>query len=249
MAMNFVPLDKKKHKDLRVTLDRSLPHAKNSHLSAASIREYAQLSASMPIIFIKDPQDNYRSVGVLGIEQDVNLFLATEKWKGPYVPMNVLRYPFDVRQDGEKLGVYIDENSDLLKKDEGEPLFDGDNASEYLMERQKFLTDLANSELQTKAFIDVVTELDLIEEIQLLVAYSNGDKRNVTGMFSISEKKLLELDDAKVTELHKKGYLGACYSLMLSLGQLSRLVELSNDTENPIQALQIQRPTEEQKTA
>ncbi len=249
MAMNFVPLDKNKHKDLKVTLDRSLPHAKSSHLSAASIREYAQLSASMPIIFIKDPQDNYRSVGVLGIEQDVNLFLATDKWKGPYVPMNVLRYPFDVRQDGDKLGVYIDENSDLLKKDEGEPLFDGENASEYLMERQKFLTDLANSELQTKAFIDVITELDLVEEIQLLVAYTNGDKRNVTGMFSISEKKLLELDDVKVTELHKKGYLGACYSLMLSLGQLSRLVELSNDTENPIQALQIQRPTEEQKTA
>ena len=249
MAMNFAPLDKNKHKDLKVSLDRSLPHAKSSHLSAASIREYAQLSASMPIIFIKDPQDNYRSVGVLGIEQDVNLFLATEKWKGPYVPMNVLRYPFDVRQDGDKLGVYIDENSELLKSDEGQPLFDGDKASEYLIERQKFLTDLANSELQTKAFIDTITELDLVEEIQLLVAYTNGDKRNVTGMFSINEKKLLDLDDAKVTELHKKGYLGACYSLMLSLGQLSRLVDLSNDTENPIQALQIQRPTEEQKTA
>lgn len=249
MAMNFVPLEKSKHEALKVAFDNTLAHAKKSHLSAASIREYAQLSATMPIIFIKDPQSNYRSVGMLGIEQEQNLFLLGDRWKGPHVPMNVMRYPFDVRQDGDQLAVFIDENSEMVQTEEGQPLFDGDKASEFLANRQQFLTNLANSEIQTKAFIDYVSGLDLFEEINLLVAYKDGTRRNVTGMYSINEKKLLELEDTKVTDMHKKGYLGACYSLMLSLGQLSRLVELSGDTKNPIEALQIKREGEEQAQA
>lgn len=244
MAMNFVPLDKAKHQSTKVAFDSKLPHARKAHLSAASIREYAQLSACMPIIFIKDPQENFRSVGMLGVEQDQNLFLLTDKWKGPHVPMNVMRYPFDVRQDGDKLGVFIDENSELLVED-GQPLFDGDEPSDFLKNRQEFLSTLANSEMQTKAFVDRIKELDLFEEIQIMVGYKNGERRNVTGMFSINERKLLDLPEAQVAELHKKGYLGACYSVMLSLGQLSRLVELSGDTQNPIQALQINRSSEQ----
>lgn len=246
MAMNFVPLEKNKHEALKVAFDSALPHAKKAHLSAASIREYAQLSATMPIIFIKDQQENFRSVAMLGVEQDQNLFLLGENWKGPHVPMNIMRYPFDVRQDGENLAVYIDEDSDLLNKDEGQPLFDGDGVSEFMADRQRFLTNLANSEIQTKAFIDHITGLGLFEEIQIFVGYKDGGRRNVTGMFSINEKKLLDLDDEKVLELHKKGYLGACYSVLLSLGQLARLVDLSHGLDNPIQAMQIKRESDEQ---
>ena len=33
--------------------------------------------------------------------------------------------------------------------------------------------------------------------------------------------------------------LGAIYAVMMSVGQLNRLVELSNDTENPIRSMQL----------
>lgn len=240
MAINYIPLDKEKHKDSKVAVNNTFAFAKNTHLAAASIKEFAQLASSMPIVFIKDPKaDRHHVVAMLGMEQNQNLFLATDRWKGPHVPMNVLRYPFDVRPDGDKLGVYIDENSELLGS-EGEPLFtESGEPSEYLQNRQQFLGDLANSEMMTQRFVKQVLELDLLEEIQIRLLYKNGQQRNVTGMLSINEKKMLELPEEKVLELHKSGFLGAMYAVMMSLGQLNRLVELSKDTDNPIQTMQL----------
>ena len=67
-------------------------------------------------------------------------------------------------------------------------------------------------------------------------------------MMSINEKKLLELPEEQVLELHKAGFLGAIYAVMMSVGQLNRLVELSNDTENPIRNMQLSavQPEEQQ---
>lgn len=240
MAINFVPLDKEKHKDLKIAVTTAFSFAKNTHLAAASIREFAQLAATMPLVFIEDTAaKRHHVVTVLGLEQGQNLFLTGDKWAGPHVPMNILRYPFDVRPDGDKLGIFIDENTDLAS-DEGQPLFTAEGEpSEFLASRQKFLGDLANSEMLTQRFVDKVVELDLLDQIQIRVTYQDGTARNVTGMMSINEKKLLELPDETVVELHKAGFLGAMYAVMMSVGQLNRLVELSNGTDNPIRNMQV----------
>ena len=253
MAINYVPLDKNKHSDWKISSKIDLAFAAKTHLAAATIREYAQLSGSMPIVFIEDAQSkNVHSVAMLGLEQGSNLFFAEDKWQGPHVPLNIQRYPFDIRPDGEKLGVFIDEESDIVLKDksDGVAIFAEDGEpSEYLKSRQQFLSDLANSEVQNQRFIKQLQENDLLEEIQVMVNYTSGQKRNVTGILSVSEKKLLELSDEKVLAMHKAGYLGAIYSVMLSLGQLNRLVELSNKSENPIQSLQLAPATKEQAEA
>ncbi|WP_395344753.1 SapC family protein [Ningiella sp. W23] len=240
MAINYIPLDKNKHGSLKVNNQPDFAYAATTHLAAATIREYAQLSGSMPLVFIEDPNTkNVHSVAMLGLEQGSNLFYAEDKWQGPHVPLNIQRYPFDIRPDGDKLGVFIDENSDKISE-EGVALFTGEGeATEYLQNRQQFLGELANSEVQNQRFIKMLKELDLFEEILIRVNYKSGQVRNVTGILSIAEKKLLDLDDDKVLAMHKAGYLGAAYSMMLSLGQLNRLVELSNKTDNPIQSLQI----------
>ncbi|WP_018983247.1 SapC family protein [Salinimonas chungwhensis] len=252
MAINYIPLDKEKHKDTKIAVNNNFAFAKNTHLAAASIKEYAQLASTMPIVFIKDPKsERFHSVAMLGMEQGQNLFLATDRWKGPHVPMNIMRYPFDVRPEGEKLGIYIDENAEVLGT-EGQPLFTEEGEpSDFLKNRQEFLGELANSEMMTQRFIKQVTELELLEEVQIRLLYQNNQQRNVTGMLSINEKKLLELPEEKVLELHKSGFLGAMYAMMLSLGQLNRLVELSKDTDNPIQSMQMSsvKPEEAQQEA
>ncbi|WP_026377405.1 SapC family protein [Aestuariibacter salexigens] len=240
MAINYVPLDKDKHAALKVKQQHNFEYSKNAHLSAASIREFAQLAGSMPIVIIQDPKsNNYHCVAMLGVEPNKNMFWADDRWNAPAVPWNVQRYPFDVRPDGDKLGVYVDENSDLLVED-GLALFDEEgNPTEFMRNRHQFLGDLANSEMMTQRFLKKIAELDLLEPIQLLLTYENGQQRNVTGMFSISEKRLHELSDDVIVELHKAGFLGAIYAMLMSLGQLNRLVELSNNTDTPIRNLQL----------
>lgn len=240
MTMNYIPLDKNKHKDLHVKLNGDYAHTKDTHLAAASIREYAQIASCMPIIFIKDPKsDTTHSVAMLGIEQSVNLFMQGGKWSGHVVPLNIQRYPFDVRPDGDKLGVFIDESSDLVGQ-EGEPLFTEDAPSPFLDNRQKLLSELANSEMATREFVKKVEELDLFESIVIRAQYVDGQQRNINGMQTISEKRLQALDAATIDNLHKLGYLGAIYAVMLSLGQLNRLVQLTQSGENPVRALQLQ---------
>ena len=250
MAMNFVPLDKNKHKDIKVAVDPAFPFAKNTHLAAASIREFAQLASAMPLVFIQDPKtENHHVVAMLGMEPGQNLFLVEDKWNAPHIPMNIVRYPFDVRPDGEKLGVYIDENSDQIK-DEGQPLFKEDGEpSDFLNNRQQLLVDLANSEMLTQQFVSKVVELDLLNPMQLRVQYSNGQGRNVGGILTIDEKKLVELADEQVVELHRAGFMGALYAMMLSLGQLNRLIELSTNAESPIKAMQMEPAPAEQAEA
>ena len=204
----------------------------------------------MPLVFIQDPKTNkHHVVAMLGIEPGQNLFLQDGKWNAPHIPMNIIRYPFDVRPDGDKLGVYIDENSDLIKE-EGQPLFKEDgNPSDFLNNRQQLLGDLANSEMLTQQFVSKVVELDLLNPMQLRVQYSNGQGRNVGGILTIDEKKLVELADEQVVELHRAGFMGALYAMMLSLGQLKRLIELSTNAESPIKAMQMEPAPAEQAEA
>lgn len=246
MAINFVPLDKSKHKDLKVNLQHNFEHAANAHLSAATLREYGQLASCIPIVFIKDEQSGkYFSVAMLGLEQNKNFFLHDNKWQGHVVPLNMVRYPFDVRpgQDNQ-LGVMIDENSPLLG-DEGEPIFtEAGEPSEYLQSRQQLLGELANSEIATQKFIDKLVELELLQEMSMLVEYKDGSRRNMTGVNTVDEKKIGELTDEQVLELHKAGHLGAIYTSLVSLGQLHRLITLSNNLENPIINLQMRSTAE-----
>ncbi|MFT4937344.1 MAG: hypothetical protein ACI88A_000358 [Paraglaciecola sp.] len=250
MTISYVPLDKDKHKDIKINLNHNFGHAKDAHLAAASLREYAQVASCMPIVLVKDPKsDTFHSVAMLGTEQGVNLYLKDGKWQGHCVPLNIQRYPFDVRPDGDKLGVFIDENSDLVGT-EGESVFtEAGEASPYLQNRQQLLSDLANSEMATQGFIKKLIELDLLDPIQLNIQYVSGQKRNITGMHAISEKRLQALDESVILELHKAGFLGAIYAILMSLGQLNRLVQLSSGGEAPIQGMQLkieEAGTEEQ---
>lgn len=247
MTMNYIPLDKNKHKGMRVKLSNEFSHAKDTHMAAASLREYAQLASCMPIIFVTDPKsETTHSVAMLGIEQGVNLFMKDSKWSGHVVPLNIQRYPFDVRPDGDKLGVFIDESSDLVGK-EGEPLFAEDAPSPFLENRQQLLSELANSEMATRDFIKKLQELNLLDPVVIRAQYVNGQQRNINGMQTVSEKRLQELDAETVAELHKTGFLGAIYAVLMSLGQLNRLVQLTQETENPVKALQLRLDEPEQK--
>jgi hypothetical protein len=249
MAINYIPLDKSKHQDIKILPQLDLGFSKETHLAAATIREFAQLASCMPVVFIEDPSNkNIHTVAMLGLEQNKNLFWAEDKWQGPHIPLNIQRYPFDIRPDGEHLGVFFDENSDLVGK-EGEALFtEAGEPTEFLQKRQQFLAELANSEMLNQRFIKRVVELELLEEVQIGIQYQDGSARSVSGIMSINEKKLNELEDDVVLELHRAGFLGAMYAIMMSLAQLNRLVELSNKSDKPIRTVQIRPvPVEEQE--
>ncbi|GAB3011577.1 SapC family protein [Bowmanella dokdonensis] len=241
MARNYVLLDKEAHKKVKIKQDPNLAHAKGSHLVGVSIREFARASSAVPLVFIKDDSANrYHCAGVYGLTEGVNLYYSDEGWQSHFAPLNLQRYPFDVRPNGEQLSIFIDQDSDRVNEEEGVALFNEDGSvSQYMDSRQKMLADLVNSENITQDFIKKATELDLIEEIKLGVRYASGEQRQLVGLYGISEEKLLKLEDEEVVKLHRNGYLGAMYAMLSSMGQLNRLVQLSQKSAQPIVGIQI----------
>ena len=247
---NYIPLDKDKHSALKINIKHNFEYAANTHLSAVTLKEFAQVATCMPMAFINDPNTgNFHAVAMLGIESNQNMYMQDGKWQGHAVPLNIQRFPFDVRPDGDKLGVFIDEESELITED-GEALFtESGEPTEFLKSRQQMLGDIANSEMATQRFIKELVELELLEPLEMMVHYGNGQQRSVTGVTTISETKLNELADEKILELKKSGFLGAIYAMLMSLGQLNRLVQLSANTENPIRAIQLKAAKAEEAAA
>lgn len=239
MTTNYIPLDKDKHSALKVNLKHNFEFAKDTHLAATTIREFAQVGSCMPIVFVKEPTaGSLHAIAMFGLEQGSNMFFQDDKWQAHVMPLSIQRFPFDVRPDGDKLGVFIDEKSELVGETEGQALFnESGEPSEFLQHRHNMLSEIANSEMSTQKFIKQLEAYNLIDEVQLVVQYATGQKRNVTGLHSISEKRLNELDDEKILDLKKTGFLGAIYAVLLSISQLNRLVQLSAKSEQPIASI------------
>ncbi len=250
MTTNYIPLDKDKHSALKVNLKHNFSFAKDTHLAATTIREFAGIASCMPIVFVKEPnQGTLHTIAMFGFEQGANLFFKDDKWQAHVMPLSIQRFPFDVRPDGDKLGVFIDEKAEVVGE-EGEALFtEAGEPSEFLKTRHQMLGDIANSEIATQKFIKELQDLELLDEVQLTIQYASGQKRNVTGLTIISEQRLNELSDEKTLEMKKAGYLGAAYAMLLSLGQLNRLVQLSAESAQPIVNIQLGAPTAEDTTA
>lgn len=237
---SFVPLDKNKHKSLKVSMDTSFASCKSAHLAAIALKEVPFAASAMPLVIVKTPQNNtYHIAGMMGIEPNNNLFCQHDKWQGHHVPWNVQRYPFDLRGDQDKVVIFIDENSDLVSEDKGEALFDAEgNATKHLENVRGLVGQIADSEMKSGPFFKQLEDYDLLDPISIHVAFADGEKKNLVGMFGISEERLLKLPDEKILDLMRTGSLGMLYAMLTSVGQLNTLVRLSQTTTKPVTNIQ-----------
>ncbi|TDF39335.1 SapC protein [Alteromonadaceae bacterium M269] len=240
MNPSFVPLDKNKHKNLKVTLDMSFSSSKTAHLAAISLKEAPFAASAMPLIIIKTPQHGtYHLAGMMGVEPNTNLYHQDGKWQGHHVPWNVQRYPFDIRGDKEKVVIFFDENSDMVGDKEGEALFDGEgNATPYLERVRTLMSQIADSEVNSATFFKQIQEYDLLDPISVRVSFADGENKNLVGMYGISEQRLMALPDESIVALMRSGSLGMLYAMLTSVGQLNTLVRLSQTTAKPIANIQ-----------
>lgn len=238
---SIVPLNIEKHKKIKVKQDNTFAYAAKQHLVAITMRELAGAASAMPVIFIKNPQTNdFHFAAITGIEPEQNLFRQNGKWMTHHIPWNLQRFPFDMRGSLEQINVYFDENSDLVGDEDGYALFDDEGKiTPFFDNVQKLLGALAESEVTGRKLIQLLIDNDLLQPVLIHVTYASGQQKNLVGMYAISEEKLNALDDETLLSLMKSGGLGVIYTLLQSVYQLNRLVDLSQSTENPVINLQL----------
>ncbi|WP_159822302.1 SapC family protein [Colwellia sp. 20A7] len=242
---NFVPVRKEQHQNLKISNTRNISHVAGQNIIPVAAAEYAQASASFPLVFVKNPDsERFRSVAMLGLEAGENLFLKDEKWTALSMPQSISMVPFSLGLDPEKentLTACIDVDSEFVGEDKDLALFEEDGKeSEVLVNVQKALGRLYDNERMTENFIKELQENDLLQEIELNITLAAGEKKKLVGIFTINEEKVKGLSDDKVLDFHKRGLFVPIYSMLGSLSQVNNLVKLRNlSSETKVSNVQI----------
>jgi hypothetical protein len=242
---NFVPVKKEQHQKLKIANTRNISHIAGQHIIPVAAVEYAQASASFPLVLVKNPDsERFRSVAMLGLEAGENLFLKDDKWTALSMPQSISMVPFSLGLDPEKentLTACIDLDSEFVGEDKDLALFEDDGKeSEVLANVQKALGRLFDNEKMTENFINELQDNDLLQEIELNIALATGEKKKLVGMSTINEEKVKNLSDDKVLDFHKRGLFVPIYSMLGSLAQINNLVKLRNlSSEAKVSNIQI----------
>jgi hypothetical protein len=243
--MNIVAIKKEQHKNLKVASQRDLSHVATQHIAPINVREFSQASTSYPIVLIKDPDsERYRTVVMLGLEAGENLYHEEKKWQAIYIPHSISMVPFSLGLDPEKektLTACIDLDSTFVGEDKEQALYDDEgNDTDYFKGIQEQLGRLYDNEVANENFVKILLENDLLQELELNVSFNNEEKKKLVGIFGINEEKLHGLTDEKALEFYKSGLFMPIHAMLASAGQVNRLAQLRNSSENPVKVSGIQ---------
>ncbi len=196
--------------------------------------EFRDIQSCYPILFAKDPNTGgFYAAALLGFEPDQNLFLKDDGWDANYVPTLVQRQPFLIGTGGESDDrppvVSVDLDHPRVSQDEGEALFNDDGEpSEFLNQKIALLDQLHRGLQHGAGFIDALLQHELLEQITLDLAFNDGSKQALEGLYCIAEERLYQLRGDVLESLNQAGYLQPVFMAVASLSRTRDLIERRN---------------------
>lgn len=235
MFKKLVPLNKERHQQHKVLPISSFDFASNFHIATVMVHEFAKAATAYPIVFLEDKEkDLFYPVVMLGLEANQNLFVTESgQWNASYVPAVIRRYPFALARlsEDDTLTVCIDEDSSLVGKEEGSPLFDEKGEATDIIENVKrYLSELQQMEVFTEAFCAYLAEHNLFTPLNMQVKV-NDKLQNITGCYVINEQRFNGLSDERFIEIRHKNYLAPIYAHLTSLARTQNLAMLKEGVD------------------
>lgn len=226
MSKSIVPLHKEKHKNIKIKSNQ-FQVFKNTHIIPVVIAETTKLSSEMPLVFIKDPETGqFRIVALTGVKSGENLFFNGDEWDCYYLPAVFRAEPFSVaRVSDDNSVICINEESELVNEDEGEPLFtEAGELTEFTKYASSLVTDLVHQSALTAEFCQWLAQKQLLESAVININTSEGS-RELNGLYRVDERKLIDMSDADFLDMRKKGFLPAVYSHLSSQAALANITK------------------------
>ena len=236
MFKKVVPVTKENHSHLFVKGTDNFLFAKDFHIAPIALKEFFRATAYYPIIFLEEPSSKeFRPVALLGLQEGRIFTLMMGKWLVPYVPAAIRRYPFTLAptQDPNQFLICVDEESELVGTEEGNPLFTTDGELSETMEHvRKYLTELHQMEQFTHQVCKELKEMNLFTPMNL--NFQNmGQTQQIRGLYLVNEENLNKLGDNDFLKLRRSNALPAIYAHLASLPQADRLAQFRRDGEVP----------------
>lgn len=214
-------LDARQHARLRLRNALVQP----SHFVQVLAGEFAAAATCCPVLFSKDTGDGRFFAGAMfGFKPGENLVGGVDE-RGGFDPLMLRREGFFI--SGEQIA--IDRDHERFGETGGEALFDDAGApAAALRAVQRALGEIHAGLEQTRAFIAAMSELRLIEPIDVSLTFDDGERLSLQGLYTVSLDRLRDVDDAAALRLFRAGHLQLSYTMAASLRHLGRLARLRN---------------------
>lgn len=226
-----VLIDATKHAKISLKENGGYAFALSANVMMINAIEFVAAARHYPIVFTGG--DNPAPVVVLGMRAGQNLFVEPDgSWRrGAYIPAYARRYPFIFAEspDKSKLGLCIDEGSDLLVESDVRPLFRNGERTPVLEQALTFCTSFQRELERTRAFTEALQAQDMLRDNRANIRMAGGEQLSVTGFKVIDEQKFNALPDDVFLDWRKKGWLTLAYCHLLSTGSWAELVDQQAD--------------------
>ena len=226
-------LDSATHRNLKLKLpltDWRVGEKLNAMFVAAA--EFGEVCREFPIVFVKagkepDGTDAIAPIAVFGLVEGENLYLAGERWRAQYMPAVLRAYPFCIaRVDDARFAICVDTAWPGTSVLEGQPLFTEDGEQAPLLKEMSAHLEQLEAEIQRTRLVGKrLLELDVLRDMRFDATMPDGRQHTVDGFLTVDDKKMTELPDSVVGELHRSGVLGLVHLHWVSLGNMRRLVD------------------------
>ncbi len=230
----ITPLNTTEHAGISIIESNDYSRFSNEHLIPVVAQEFVSIATEFPIVFVKNTETGrFTPVAMMGLKNRINLYCHDSSWRANVTPLGFSNAPLSLMKTSEQsdeVMVCIDQSSHLVVDAGGHRLFNDDKEqSDYLKARTQALLDIASFNQQTASICQLFTSLKLLEPKLLSVKLIQNEQAiNIDGVYVVDEKRLNELSDEDFLSLKNKGVLPLIYAHLLSLKQLSRLIEKQN---------------------
>lgn len=219
-------LNSKTHRDLRVEPKVSARYGDDQRFVPVVVNEFSLLAVHYPILLSKDAETGAFYCGaMLGFDLGENLFLDEGKGQDGYRPLNLRRLPFYTA--GPDLAVDLDHPR--VGAPAGQRVFDTEGKpTPYLEGVFALMRELQPGVEMTKAFVQTLLSLKLVETVSIDVGFDDGTTRDLQGLYTIDQTVLRALPDPVVLDLFRRGYLQLIYLMIASIKQVPVLARRKN---------------------
>lgn len=232
MYKNPIFLNSVTHRSVKVAPVESYKFADKMNSIIIVGQEFLEAAKHYPVVFTRTKDDQIVPVALMGLRNNENLFVDKDgKWKeDSYIPAFFRRYPFilasNVGQDGS-FAVCVDSNFEGFGKKEGMSLFDKDgNQTEEFKRAVQFLTNYQSQNQITAELVKLLEEYKLFKDVSANITLPKGEKIGFGRLLMVDEPAMRQLDDEKLLNLVRSGFLAWIYAHLYSLSNFRALMSM-----------------------
>ncbi|WP_017446592.1 SapC family protein [Gayadomonas joobiniege] len=233
---NLELLDKEKHKSLKIDTSNMDLEINRANAAFVVVNELSTICHEYPVFISKNPRTGqFQLTAVLGFESGQNLYLQNGKWDATYLPLDILRRPFQAMVDDEDTSsgrIALDVDSEMVRTQRGQALFDENgDASPYLQRIQQTFSQLMAGANRSQEILKQADEMELLEQVTVSMDKKDGEKVTLNGLYAFKQEAIAELTGEALEKAHKSGILQVCHLVLCSGVHLQKLVNWADQLD------------------